>query len=318
MIREAVENGESGATDWGFINHVSQAELRPVTNWQVLFDPVEFDTSHLPPLEKFLTIQRGPTTGKVNLFCLSQQDVDENNLDERHLSRVVRKPSQIDGYDYQEADWKEARANGNDVWLLDPDQIPGMPNTIADFKQEFSKRASRDTAQRSESETEYSAVREYLREGVIEYGLSDTSTFSNRQYWYRPRRKAPTRVLVQNASRDQFRFILNETEIRNTSACYGFYDITLSETELKALLAYLNSHVFDEVVREYKQTRDGGFDKIEPNQLEQVPVIDPPEMSDETVTTLAGLFDELRQTARNNDDCNPVLDRIDVILQQEL
>jgi len=43
---------------------------------------------------------------------LSQQEVDENNLDERHLSRIVRKPSQIDGYDYQEADWKEAREKG--------------------------------------------------------------------------------------------------------------------------------------------------------------------------------------------------------------
>jgi hypothetical protein len=249
---------------------------------------------------------------------LSQQAVDENDLDDRHLSRIVRKPSQIDGYDYQEADWIEARANEKDVWLLDPDQIPGMPNTIAGFKRQFSKEPNKEAPEQSEIENGYFAVREYLREGVIEYGLSDTSTFSNRPYWYRPRRKKPTRVLVQNASRDQFRFILNETEIRNTSASYGFYDITLSETELKALLAYLNSHVFDEVVREYKQTRDGRFDKIEPNQLEQVPVIDPPEMSDETVNTLARLFDELRQTARKNDDCKSVLDRIDVILQQEL
>jgi len=61
-----------------------------------------------------------------------------------------------------------------------------------------------------------------------------------------------------------------------------------------------------------------GFDKIEPDQLEQVPAIDPPKMSGETVNTLAGLFDELRQTTRKNDDCNPVLDRINVVLQQEL
>jgi len=75
---------------------------------------------------------------------LSQQEVDENNLDERHLSRIVRKPSQIDGYDYQEADWKEAREKGEEVWLLDPDQIPGVSNTIADFKQELSKAARRE------------------------------------------------------------------------------------------------------------------------------------------------------------------------------
>ncbi|NHN58504.1 MULTISPECIES: N-6 DNA methylase [Halorussus] len=318
MIREAVENGEPGSTDWGFINRVPQTDLRPKKNWQVLFDPVEIDTSHLPQLGKFLTIHRGPTTGEVNLFCLSKQEVEENDLDERHLSRIVRKPSQIDGYDYQEFNWQEARANGKDVWLLDPDQIPRVPNTIADFKHQFSKGANREAPERSDIENGYSAVREYLRDGVIEYGLNDTSTFSNRPYWYRPRRKDPTRVLVQNASRDQFRFILNETDVRNTNACYGFYDITLSETELKALLAYLNSDIFDEVVRKYKQTRDGGLDKIEPNQLEQVPVINPPEMRDETVNTLAELFDELRQTARNNSNCNPVLDRIHVILQQEL
>jgi len=317
-IRDAVENGEPGETEWGIINRVPQSELCPEKNWQALFDPVEIDTSHLPTLGTLLTIHRGPTTGEVNLFCLSQQEVDENNLDERHLSRIVRKPSQIDGYDYQEADWKEAREKGEEVWLLDPDQIPGVPNTIADFKQELSKAARREAPEGSVIRDGYSEVREYLREGVIEYGLSDTSTFSNRPYWYRPRRKDPARVLVQNASRDQFKFILNETDIRHTSACYGFYDITLSETELKALLAYLNSHVFEEVVREYKQTRDGGFDKIEPDQLEQAPAIDPLEMSDKTVNTLAGLFDELRQTARKNDDCNPVLDRINVVLQQEL
>jgi len=119
---------------WGIINLVPQSELCPEKNWQALFDPVEIDTSHLPPLGTLLTIHRGPTTGEVNLFCLSQQEVDENNLDERHLSRIVRKPSQIDGYDYQEADWKEAREKGEEVWLLDPDQIPGVSNTIADFK----------------------------------------------------------------------------------------------------------------------------------------------------------------------------------------
>lgn len=72
----------------------------------------------------------------------------------------------------------------------------------------------------------------------------------------------------------------------------GFYDIDLTDNELKALLAYLNSNTFDDVVRAYRDARADGFEKIEPNKVERVPVIDPTELDRNLLTDFAAAFDE--------------------------
>jgi adenine-specific DNA-methyltransferase len=153
---------------------------------------------------------------------------------------------------------------------------------------------------------------------VTSYDLDTTDAVKNRPYWYRPKRQESARVLVKYASRDGFTFILNEADVRHINSLYGFYDVTVDETELKALLAYLNSDVATEACREQQRARQGGFEQLEPNKLEAVLVIDPTALPEDIVTTLAAAFDTLRETVRRGDDPDPVIDRIDTILQQEL
>jgi len=101
-------------------------------------------------------------------------------------------------------------------------------------------------------------------------------------------------------SRGASRFILNETDARTLSNLHGLYlDVDLSETEQKALLAYLNSEFATEVVRRSGRTYASGMDKIEPNELEGVPVLDPRGLDDETTGELAARFDGLRAAARH-------------------
>jgi len=111
---------------------------------------------------------------------------------------------------------------------------------------------------------------------------------------------------------------LNETEARNIHNFDGLYDVTVNETELKALLAYLNSSVAKHVVRNHTQTRQGGFEKLGMGTLKQLPVIDVTEINDELTIDLADMFDTLRETARCDGDCKRVIDRIDALLQQSL
>jgi hypothetical protein len=92
--------------------------------------------------------------------------------------------------------------------------------------------------------------------------------------------------------------------------------VTVNETELKALLAYLNSGVAERVVRNNTQTQQGGFEKLGPGAVKQLPVIDVIDMDDELTTDLADLFDTLRETARRDGDCERVINRIDAVLQQ--
>jgi len=308
-VRDLIRGEEANAGDWGVTTTVKQGNLSPTENWQARFDPVDIsvdiDIADLPTLGDFVTVSRGPTTGNVGFFCLSESDAEAIGLDKRHLSKIVRRPSHIDGYDYRETDWLTAKADGKDVWLLDPDEITGIPDSITEFARQL-----RDDGTNITFDVDETFLMEYLREGVTERGLAGTQTLETRQYWYRPRRKAPPKVLVQSSGRDGFKFILNEASLRNTNACYGFYNFELSTRELKALLAYLNSNIFSEVVRQHHRTLDGGFQKIEPRNLERVPVIDPTDLPDETVMILSDAFDELRERAREGHDTSDVIARI--------
>jgi hypothetical protein len=119
--------------------------------------------------------------------------------------------------------------------------------------------------------------------------------------------------------RGDFRAILNEAEVRYLNNVHGIYpDATIDETEIKALLAYLNSDFVDTVIRQHERTYAGGLDKIEPGDLGNVPVLDPRELPDEVIVNLAAAFDDLRDVARRDGNEQIILNRIDDTLQQEL
>ena len=312
-LRNAVQNGEQGETEWGFIDHVPQAELVPGQNWAALFDPCDVDTSELTPLGEFVTIHRGKSTGDVTFFCLTQDEVDEYGIPEKHLSRLIRQPRLVDGYDFRKEDWEQLRTSGEEVWLLDPDELPGVRKSREDFEKQVLFNA--DSLPRN-SDGEVSNGVSYLQDSVYRINSLGANVIENRPYWYRPRRQASPRFLVQDAGRDGFTFILNETTARNINNFRGFYDVNLEETELKALLAYLNSNVGQQVIQTQTQPQQGGYEKLSISRLNELPVIDPTSLEESLVATLADLFDELRETAREEGDCDAVLNRLDSLFQQ--
>jgi hypothetical protein len=314
-LRQAVNDGEAGSTDWGFVNPVPQANLDPVKNWEALFTPRDIDTSDLPRLDEFATIHRGKTTGATDFFCLSQPEVDELELDIQYLSRLIRQPKLVDGYDFREEDWEALQERGEDVWLFDPDAIQEIPESIDTFNEQV---ASDSSALPDDDSGPVANLLAYLRDGVNNYDLPGTDALETRSYWYRPERQDPPRIVVPDGSREGFTFRLNETEARNIHNFNGLYDVTVNETELKALLAYLNSGVAERVVRNYTQTQQDGFEKLGPGAVKQLPVIDVTDMNNDMTTDLANLFDTLRETARRDGDYESVINRIDAVLQQTM
>jgi adenine-specific DNA-methyltransferase len=314
-LRKTVTEGTPGSTGWGFVNCVPQTQLTPTQNWEALFTPTDIDTSNFTRLDEFGSVHRGMTTGAVDFFCLSQADVEELGLDTQYLSRLIRQPRLVDGYDFRAEDWAALRENGEDVWLFDPDVIQEIPESIDVFGDQV---AGDSSVLADDDSGPVANLITYLRDGVSKHALVGTTALETRPYWYRPERQDPPRVLVQNGSRDGFTFRLNETDARNIHNFDGLYDVTVNETELKALLAYLNSGVAEQVVRNETQTRQGGFEKLGAGTLKQLPVIDVTDMTDKMRTDLADLFDELRETARCDGNCKCVINRIDALLQQTL
>jgi hypothetical protein len=251
-------------------------------------------------------------------FCLTQDDVEEWDIEEQYLSKIIRNSRSVPGYDYQPEDWAEERVDGGEVWLLyhltqlDADSV--RPETT---EEDVTLAAFTDSEDAGETPT----VVDYLEYGMSEeVGAHSGYLAKNRTPWYVVDRRDPPPILVTYMSRGGSRFIKNETDARNLSNLHGIYfDVEISDEEMKALLAYLNSGFASEVVRRSGRTYSSGMDKIEPNEMEGVPVLDPRNLDAEAVSELAGLFDELRAAARDEGETvEEIVERIDERLESEL
>jgi len=319
VLLDAIEGEVEGETDWGFINVVRQVDLEADNKWTNLFDPLEIDTSELTEFAELATVNRGIATGMNDYFCLTQEVVDEWDIEEQYLSKIIRNSRSVPGYDYQPADWEQECEEGGEVWLLyhltelDTDSVRPTETdgdtTLSAFTES------------GDEGSETSTVVDYLEYGMSdEVGAHSGYLAKNRTPWYVVDRRDPPPILVTYMSRGGCRFIKNETDARNLSNLHGVYfNVEISDEEMKALLAYLNSGFASEVVRRSGRTYSSGMDKIEPNEMEGVPVLDPRNLDNNSVSELARLFDELRAAARDDgESVAVVVDRIDERLESEL
>ncbi|MCU4751959.1 N-6 DNA methylase [Halobacteria archaeon AArc-curdl1] len=314
---DAVRNGGQGETDWGVIHCFKQADLAPEQKWDRLFDPIDVETSpRLTPLSEVADVRRGLQTGENDFFCLTQETVDAWGIEPRFLERMVPKPEYVEGYDVRSDDWEHYRADNRPNWLLyHTDPIEGVPATTYDHEADRAEWSEAATTE----EPVYSVV-EYLRHGLPEHKtLSTRATVHRREPWYCVERGDVAPILIAPMSRSGIRFLLNETNARHLNSYYGVYlDPAIGRTGKKALLAYLNSTFVNKIVSQEQHTLSGGLKKIEPGDAKDLPIIDPRELPDTVVFTLADSFDDLREAARYNEDEDPIISRIDSVLEREL
>ncbi len=311
---EAVRNGIHGETDWGAINCIEQSELNPEERWDNLFDLNPDELPDLRPLSDIAEVHRGLQTGENDFFCLSQEQVESWGIDPQYLSRIVPKRRYLDGYDVRGDDWANFDEQGRPTWLLyHLDRLPGVPETTYDDEDEraYWSEDSMNTDQAP-------SIVEYLRHGLVNHeDLPTRSSVHGRDPWYRVERGDTAPILVTPMSRSEFRAILNETNARHLNNYYGVYpDAAISRQGQKALLAYLNYVFADNGVSQYQRLLAGGLQKLEPGDVEEIPVIDPRKQPEDIVTTLAECLDELWEAARCNQDEIAVIERIDTVVRR--
>jgi hypothetical protein len=96
---------------------------------------------------------------------------------------------------------------------------------------------------------------------------------------------------------------------------YGVYpDPEITQQGQKALLAYLNFVFSDIGISQQQRRLVDGLPKVEPGDVKDIPVIDPRELPDSVVATLAECFDDLCDVARHDRAEAPVMDRIESVL----
>jgi hypothetical protein len=271
----AVHGDAEGETEYGTVNRMPQESLDPESKWTNHFSSESTITiSNLKPFREVADIKRGIATGKNGYFCLSEEDVKDWELDKKHLSQLVRRADQLDQFSCTQEDWEEWRETGDTVWLL-----YHVPDEFTDIDD--------------------SELLAYLEHGE-EVGADDSYLAHNRNPWYQVDRRGPPDVFATYMSKNGFQFVHNETDVRSLNNLHNIYlSDEYTKTETKALLAYLNSQIVNQLIGQSGRTYSEGMKKIEPNELKDIPVIDPKELSSGQLADLRRFFDDLIYVSRN-------------------
>lgn len=270
-----------GNTDYGYLNRHPQTELM-ARDWTDYLNPESVDKlPELTPFHEIADIKRGIATGANDFFCLSDREVKEWGISEEYRVKLIRRTNGL-AYELREEDWEEWRDSGAEVWLL----------YCHDDENELIERPDIDDQ----------AVEKYLSKGEKE-GADEGYLVEKRNPWYRVEKRDPPPILVTYMSKSGFRFIKNEAKVVSLNNLHNvtFPDKDYSEREIKALLAYLNSDIVNKIVERSGREYAEGLHKVEPSELEHIPVIDPKEMHGDDVITLARYFEDITDVARTGE-----------------
>jgi len=268
MVLQAIEQSSTVAADWGSSRQIDLSELEPRRKWTVIgYKNDRFDNELFVPLCTIAHIMRGIATGANNFFVLSDGETAEWGLEQASLRPVLTKTREVPGYLFSPADFDQLGREGKKRWLLYLTG-PVVPGT---------------------------AEEHYIRHGE-ERGLHQRSLVKTRPLWYMMEQRDPAPIYFTYLSRKRSRFIYNQTDVLalNVFLCiYPVPAISQDETTLKALLAVLNSLLAKDSLRRVGRTYGGDTIKIEPREMDQLPVLNPARLHTEGHIRLAELFDHL-------------------------
>lgn len=281
---------------WATVNEISQVSLDPMRKWSHYFDLDNGTPQGLVPLGAILKVKRGIATGANNFFTLSDDEAQRLEIEQKFLKPILARARNAPFLDFISKDFQKLRENGKKVWLVSSD---------------LAKNKLRGTK-----------LLRYIKQGEMK-GLHHRYLTSSRRIWYSSEKRDLSPIFFTYMSRERPRFILNEARVHVLNTFHFIYpeeDSTGDRAELKALLAYLNSNKALSLLKRCGRIYGGGLLKVEPKELETLPVIDIQGLAESDTETLANLFEQLCISARKGSGEREIRKEIDCIvayLQEE-
>ena len=267
-VLRAIEQRDATTADWGTSHKVDLSELEPRRKWTIIgLENGRFDDEHFVPLSNIAHVMRGIATGANDFFVLSDSEVAEWGLEQAHLRPVLTKTREAPGYVFNKADFDRLKREGKKRWLLYLTE-PVTPDT---------------------------PEARYIQYGEVR-NLHERSLVKTRPFWYAMEQRDPAPVYFTYLSRKRSRFIHNQANVLalNVFLCvYPTPAISRDEIMLKALLAVLNSLIAKDSLRHVGRTYGGDTIKVEPREMDRLPVLNPIKLSASKRARLAELFDRL-------------------------
>jgi len=267
-VLQAIEQRDAVTAEWGTSRKIDLSELEPRRKWTIIGrENGRFDDEHFVPLSDIARIMRGIATGANDFFVLSDSEVAEWGLEQANLRPVLTKTREAPGYVFSQADFDRLGRKGKKRWLLYLTEpvTPGTPEA------------------------------RYIQDGEAR-SLHERSLVKTRPFWYAMEQRDPAPIYFTYLSRRRSRFIYNQANVLALNAFLCIYPIPAigrDETMLKALLAVLNSLVAKDSLRYVGRTYGGDTIKVEPREMDRLPVLNPVKLATSERERLADLFDQL-------------------------
>ncbi len=205
-------------------------------------------------VEDFVTVVRGIATGANEFFVLPTQMVKRYAL-EPYVVRTLQRNREVQDIIFDEAKWQALSDEGKRVWLL---YLNG------------------------DDVSEYSALRAYLAEGEAR-GYHLRSLVQTRKKWYAMEQRDIPAIFFTILTRGNPRFILNLAGIRPLNMFSLIYpNRHVAEAGATDLLwALLNSNFSLSRLHSVSRTYGGNTLKVEPRELDNLPVVNPLALPDD-------------------------------------
>jgi adenine-specific DNA-methyltransferase len=268
VLLEIIESKQSGVFDWGRVELVEPSALSPEAKWSNIRQMTTAQST-LPQFHTSAKIMRGVATGANDFFCLSDDEIKQFAIPPEYLQPVITKTRTAQRLRFTLEDFQVLRSQGHKVWL-------------------FSCFEPRDRLPAS--------VLEYIERGE-DLGLHERSLLKLKNgRWYMAERREPPPILFTYLSRGKTRFIHNVMGAQALNVFLLAYPnprIARDPARVKALIAMLNSSTVMEQLQLVGRSYGGDTVKLEPRELDTLPMIDPLSLSDAQVLEINLLFDDL-------------------------
>lgn len=279
---------QSGEFKFGSLVKQPQDSLLEVSKWFNISTPKiaypSRDDDLIVPLKKLAKVVRGIATGANEFFSLPASLVDQYNL-ESYVVRTLQRNRDIQDILLDESHWQDMAKQGKPVWLLylNGDEIRSR-----------------------------SLLQTYLAKGEAQ-GYSNRSLVQTRRKWYAMEHREIPAIFFTILTRGNPRFILNKAEVRPLNMFSLIYPnhwiLDAGLTEI--LWVLLNCNFSTSQLHSVSRTYGGKTLKVEPRELDNLPVINPlvlPARTREQITNLINEFYLHRQSSLLISQVNVLVD----------
>lgn len=250
-----------------------QDDLDEIPKWFSLPDTLrEYDLQHagqlVVPLKMLAKVVRGIATGANDFFALTTAEVERRAL-EPFVVRTLQRNREVQDIVLDDSHWRTLSDEGKRVWLL---YLNGEVGNLPP------------------------AVRAYIVEGEAR-GYNRRSLVQTRRRWYLMEQRQIPDIFFTILTRGNPRFILNRAGVRPLNMFSLLYPNRQVQDAgcTEALWALLNATFSTSRLHSVSRTYGGRTLKVEPRELDNLPVINPLALSDEVRRQVRRAIDDFFQ-----------------------